>query len=304
MLLVAGELIDSRPLVPEYEGSDYDSWEYWLQNHLPTRPQCWLSELRSPVPLEAQLHGLAVSQENWLKPSIPQDFDNCLGLNISGNKEFLIVAANVDINESERREHHRVESALVSPKSAHALLRALQTIGDPHAYRIPPAGDDLEIDEPGFSLIGWIGESSGEKELDDHDPLIYGMYTGLPKIPQAVQESLKVRPDSLGMRYWDCSDPNQLVAEITTWSEPHEDKKHAEYSSGWRLQIKLDRLLNYLHAQQRSLILEVQIDRKEQRYGQKEDFDYKPSAVLLYLLHADGHVETLEHHYRLGSTDT
>jgi len=304
MLLVAGELIDNEPLVLEYPDSDYDSWEYWLQNHLPTRSNCWLSELRTPVPLEAQLHGLALPRENWLEPTVPNDFDNCLGLNISGNKEFLIVAANVDIHESERREHHRIESALVSPNSAHALLRALQTIGDPHAYRIPPAGDDLEIDVPGFSLIGWIGETSGEKELDDHDPLIYGMYIGLPKFPQAVQESLEVRPDSLGMRYWDCSDPNQLIAEITTWSEPHEDKKHAEYSSGWRLQIKLDRLLNYLQAQQRSLILEVQIDRKEQRYGQKENFDYKPSTVLLYLLHADGHVETLEHNYRLGPTDT
>jgi len=304
MLLVAGQLIDSLPNTLESPDSDYDSWRYWLQSHLPTRSQFWLSELRAPVPLEAQLHGLATSQEGWLKPTVPDAFDNCLGLRSSGKSEFLIVAAEVDIHESGRREHHRIESALASPQSAHALLRALQSIGDPAPYRIPPAGNDLEIDEPGFSLRGWISETSGEKELDGHDPLLYGMDTGLPSFPQAVQEELSVRPDLTGMRYLDRSDPNQLIAEITTWCDPHEDKKGAEYSAGWRLQIKLDRLLYYLQAQQRCLILEVQIDRKEHRYGQEENYDYKPPAVLLYLLHADGRLETLEHHYLLGPTDS
>jgi hypothetical protein len=214
------------------------------------------------------------------------------------------VATEVDIHEPGKREHHRVESALVSPQSAHALLRALQAIGDPTPYRIPPAGNDLEIDEPGFSLHGWISETSGEKELDGHDPLLYGMDTGLPRFSQAVQDQLSVQPDSAGKRYLDRSDPNQLIAEITAWSEPHEDKEGAEYSSGWRLRIKCDRLLNYLRVQQRCLILEVQIDREERRYGQEKNFDYEPPAVLLYLLHPNGHLETLEHHYCLGPTDT
>jgi hypothetical protein len=304
MLLVAGELIDSRPNTLEHADSDYDSWVYWLQSHLPTCSRFWLSELRAPVPLEAQLHGITAPLEGWLKPAVPDAFDACIGLRPSEENEFLIVAAQVDIHESERQEHHRIESALVSPQSAHALLRALQSIGDPTPYRIPPAGNDLEIDEPGFSLRGWISDASGEKELDSHDPLLYGMDTGLPVFSLAVQEKLGVRPDQAGKRYLDRSDPNQLVAEITTWSEPHEDKERAEYSSGWRLRIKVDRLLRYLRAQQRSLILEVQIDRKEHRYGQEENFDYSHPAVLLYLLRADGHLETLEHHYRLGPTDT
>lgn len=304
MLLVAGELIDSQPNMLESPDSDYDSWRYWLHSHLPTRSRFWLSELRAPVPLEAQLNGLVMNHEGWLKPSVPNAFDSCLGLRSAGKNESLIVAAEVDIHESGRREHHRIESALVSPQSAHALMRALQSINDPAPYGIPRAGNDLEIDEPGFNLRGWIGDTSGEKELDGRDPLLYGMDTGLPSFPQAVQEELNIWPDPLGKRYLDRSDPNQLIAEITTWSEPHEDKEGAVYSSGWRLQIMLDRLLSYLRTRQRCLILEVQIDRKENRYGQKNNFDYKPPAVLLYLLHADGHLETLEHHYRLRPTDT
>jgi hypothetical protein len=303
MLLVAGELIDSLPCSCEYSDSDYDSWGYWLQKHLPTHSKFWLSELRGSVPLEAQLHGLATHQEGWLKPTIPDAFDNCLGLSSSGKKEFLIVAAEVDIHESFRRERQRIESALVSPQSAHALLRALQSIGDSTSYRIPPAGDELGIDEPGFSLRGWIGETSGEKYLDGRDPLLYSIDTGLPYFPQTVQDAFGMRSDTAGKRYLDRTAPNQLVAEITTWSDSHEDRDGVEYSTGWRLQIKLDRLLSYLQAQQRCLILEVQIEREEHRYGQKKDFDYKPPSVLLYLLHPNGHLETLEHHYRLGAKD-
>lgn len=305
MLLVAGELIDSRPNTLRSPDFSHDQWDYWLQSHLPTHSRSWLSELRAPVPLEAQLHGLITPQKDWLKPTTPADFDHCLGLRSSGKNDCLIVAADVDIHESGRREHHRIESALVSPQSAHALLRALHVIGDPTPYRIPPAGHDLEIDEPGHSLRGWIAETSGEKELDGHDPLLFGMSTSLPRFPQTVQEGLHVQSNPTGKRYLDRSDPHQLIAEIAAWSDPHEDKEGAEYSAGWRLQIKLDRLLSYLQAQQRCLILEVQIDRKERLHGQEKNIDYQqPPNVLLYLLHPNGHLETLEHHHRFGPTDT
>lgn len=304
MLLVAGELIDSQPCTLEYPDSDYDSWSYWLKNHLPTHSKFWLSELRDPAPLKAQFHGLATDQKDWLNPSMPDAFNNCLGLGPSGKNLLLTVAAEVDIHESARRERYRIESALVSPQSAHALLRALQSTGDPAAYRIPPAGDDLEIDEPCFSLLGWIGETSGEKELDSHDPLLFEMDSGLPFFPQAVLEALDIQPNITRKRYQDRNTPHNLVAEITSWSDPHEDRDGVEYSAGWQLQIKTDRLLSYLQLQNRCLILEVQIDREERRYGKKENFDYKPPAFLLYLLHSNGHLETLEHHYRLRAEDT
>lgn len=131
------------------------------------------------------------------------------------------------------------------------------------------------------------------------------MSTSLPRFPQTVQEGLHVQSNPTGKRYLDRSDPHQLIAEIAAWSDPHEDKEGAEYSAGWRLQIKLDRLLSYLQAQQRCLILEVQIDRKERLHGQEKNIDYQqPPNVLLYLLHPNGHLETLEHHHRFGPTDT
>lgn len=304
MLLVAGELIDSRPVMLEYPDSDYDSWQSWLKNHLPTRSDFWLSELRDPVPQEEKFSGLDRYPGSWVEPPVPEAFDAYLGLITDGGNKFLIVAASVDIHDSRREEHHRIESALVDPQSAHALLRALQVINDPHPYRIPPAGHDLEIDEPGFALKGWIGESSGEKEFDNHDPLLFGMYSNFPVFPSEVQSNLNIRRDAKGKRYYDRLDPGQLIAAVTAWSDLHEDKEGAEYSRGWRLQIRCDRLLSYLQAQQRCLIIEVQINRKEQQYGKEENFGYKSPSVLIYLLHPNGRLETLEHHYSIGSENT
>jgi hypothetical protein len=75
----------------------------------------------------AQLHGLITPQKDWLKPTIPAAFDHALGLQSSGNNDILIVAADVDTQESGRRERHRIESALVV-RNPHALLRALQRL--------------------------------------------------------------------------------------------------------------------------------------------------------------------------------
>ncbi|NWB99607.1 hypothetical protein HX882_27380 [Pseudomonas gingeri] len=304
MLLVAGELIDKQPVVIEYSESDYDNWGAWMSTHLPTHAGKWLSELRELVPLEPRLHGLEQLQHGVTVQLPPHAFDTCLGLYPDENAEFLVIAAQVDIRDSEGQEDYRVESALVNFESAHALLRALQNTGDPHSYRIPPAGDDLEIDDPMFNLQGWISETSREVRLDRRDPLIFNLDSGIPVFTTAVQDSLGIRLDDSGRCYVDRNNPEHLIAKVEAWSDPHEDREGAEYSTGWRLKIKLQQILPYLQAQQRCLILEVQIDRKERRHGQEKRNNYIPPAALLYLLYPDGRLETLEHNHRVGTNNT
>jgi hypothetical protein len=306
MHLVAGQLIDSRPLIKTRDDWESASWEYWLAPHLPTMQRHWLSELRDPVPLEPALHGRAQPPlPSWLEPELPAAFDRGLGLTPCGRADRLIVAARVGVNARDRRETQQVESALVSPQTAHSLLRALQSIGDPHAYRLPPAGDDLEIDEPGFVLTGWIGDRSHENQLDGRDPLLHLMSTGHSSFPRAVQEALGVQTDAIGKRYLEIQRSEVAIAEISAWSDLTHDTEYAEYSEGWRLWISIDRLLEYLRDQQRCLIIEFQIDR-EQRREERRGFgfsQYKPPATLIYILHPDGHLESLVHHCCLGSAD-
>jgi hypothetical protein len=275
-----------------------------MSTHLTTHASKWLSELRELIPLEPRLHGLEQFQHGVTVQLPPHAFDTCLGLYPDENAEFLVIAAQVDIRDSEGQEDYRVESALVNFESAHALLRALQNTGDPHSYRIPPAGDDLEIDDPMFNLQGWISETSREVRLDRRDPLIFNLDSGIPVFTTAVQDSLGIRLDNSGRCYVDRNNPEHLIAKVEAWSDPHEDREGAEYSTGWRLKIKLQQVLPYLQAQQRCLILEVQIDRKERRHGQEKRNNYIPPAALLYLLYPDGRLETMEHNHRVGTNNT
>ena len=57
---------------------------------------------------------------------------------------------------SDRKESIVVHSALVSPERSLSLLRALQTTKNVYDYKIPDAGDNLEIDHAHYKLKGWI----------------------------------------------------------------------------------------------------------------------------------------------------
>lgn len=302
MLLVAGELADSVEVITDSSDSSYDSWDRWLAEHLPTHGNTWLSTLRSAVPLESLLNGFKQPQHYYQDQPLPSAFDTCLGLS-QGKFDFFVAAASVEIKRSEGDERWQVESALVTPDSAHALMRALQSADDPHSYRLPPAGGGLEIEFDDFSLQGWINDASAETALDGRDTLLYHMNTGIGTFPHHVCESLGVMAEVGSMRYVDMAS-NQLIAEARAWSEPHEDREGAEYSTGWQLRIIPTRLLQFLKNQNRCLILEVKIVRKEKRHDQEEKYGYTPPRVLIYLLHSNGRLETLEHYHCIGTDDT
>ncbi len=68
-----------------------------------------------------------------------------------------------------------VRSALVSPINATALLRAMQTAKNRWIVRIPSRGDDLEIKQPPYTLLGWLIDSRGDHGEDEKDPLSAGL---------------------------------------------------------------------------------------------------------------------------------
>jgi len=299
MQLAAGRLIDSQPVKRYLSDDALESWTDWMRPYLPSHDDYWLSELRDAIPLQPELHGLFPPLDEWLEPKCPDAFDRCLGL-FEDADSSLIVAASVDTYSEDRHEDSSVASAFVSPETARALLRALQTANDPHDYRIPPAGDDQEIDNPQFRLAGWLKHLGSTESLDRNDPLLYRMSAQLPILIPEIQEALRVRSEHVGIRYLDQVVPHRLVAEIHAWSDmPERDTKYDSFSQGWRLQIRTDRLLQLLTIKNTCLILKVQIRRDRRNHG-KLDYDYAKTKALVYLLHPDGRLETLEHDRRLG----
>jgi len=63
-----------------------------------------------------------------------------------------------------------LSTALVQHETASSLLRALQTVEDPWDYRIPPEGNELEIDQPPYRLLGWLLEPESRSGIDEKDP--------------------------------------------------------------------------------------------------------------------------------------
>ncbi|MEW9860446.1 hypothetical protein [Pseudomonas putida] len=302
MLLVAGQLSDSHEQIVESYESDYDSWGRWLSSHLPTRGDTWLSTLRGIVPYEPKLNCGKPREYYSSMQLTADDYDYCLGV-AAGKCDSLIVAASVQIQDMYGHDRCKVESALVTREAAHSLLRALQSADDPYSYRLPPAGSEHDLEWQGQSLNGWIEDISGETKLDGRDPLLYRMDTGISQLSEGVCADLGVKFNPASMQYAD-EESGQVVASARAWCEPYDDTEDAQYSEGWQLRIDVQRLTKYLQRQNRCLILEVQINRKEKTSDEKKKYEYAPPNALLYLLHPEGKLETLEHHHILGRDDT
>ena len=78
------------------------------------------------------------------------DSDFLAELGLASNDGSIVVEGYHDTRSYEFRSSAWVHSALISPETARALVRALQTVNDSWDYRIPPEGDKLEINVPPY----------------------------------------------------------------------------------------------------------------------------------------------------------
>src|SRR5437868_13635190 len=85
-----------------------------------------------------------------------------------------------------------VDSALVSPSTAGALVRALQTVDDPLDYCLPSVTDHLEIDTPPYRLKGWLDDKYSDTGIDQRDPLRYDVGAIRSRPSNQVVSALKL----------------------------------------------------------------------------------------------------------------
>ena len=156
MMIVAGKLLVT---VPCHQDPDYpdNEFEEWLRGHLLSRQDgYWLADRRDPAPLEWPSWKNEKQEDDWRWSVCRSDFERAL----SSGEDKLNLSGYWNTISGQREEKIHISSALITSDRSFSLLRALQTATDSHAYRIPDAGDELEIDEAGFQLKGWI---------EDHD---------------------------------------------------------------------------------------------------------------------------------------
>jgi hypothetical protein len=173
LALVAGELCDegAEVIVDFYEDAP-DPWQEWLSEHLDSGERGWMIDRREPVQPTPSLLMSDISNGEW--PELTDtDVESLIDAH---DPEWLTVDANITLAARFGFGSNYVTSALVSPKTAPALVRALQSAEDPRVFALPVEHGNWEnqesIEQGEFRLIGWLWEDHHESDnLERHDPL-------------------------------------------------------------------------------------------------------------------------------------
>ncbi len=305
MWCAVGELMQTRPLAKRRETYD-ETFESHLGHAVLTVPPFWLTDFRGMKPLEAKFWFAPQGEiEAWIGNIGDSDF--LAELELDKDSHEVVVGCHHETRSSNFNLEVTVDSALVSPSTAGALVRALQTVDDPLDYHLPSVSDHLKIDHPPYRLKGWLDDDYSESGIDQRDPLRYdvGAIRSSPSGQVVSALNLEFIYEN-GMKWVQASDRNTVFG-YESWSDIHWDDyeerslyDHDIRSSGWRLRVDRESLETFLKKAGLDLIVKVQIDRKNKgyeysRYDQKET--KKSKFDRLFLLRRDGTVEAAERRF-------
>lgn len=296
MWCVVGELLLTKPLAESREDRWRD-WDYWWSRSGLTEPPHWLSDLRGIKPLEARLwYSNGEKDEDWLRNVCPEDLLTEVGLGDASGE--VVVAGYVSGSEGKQRSTTNISSALVSPETASALVRALQSIGNAWDYKIPEEGEHMEIDEAPYRLVGWLSHPQRDTRLDDDDVLRRQVAACAVKPGVKVSKALGLVQDKSG-EFGRWVGPNGDVKfRYVSWSDDVSDST-LRYSSGFprsyghRLMASRSAILDFLVARKMDLIVEVDLTRRTgDGYGDDDSQDTKEASYdFVVVLRRDGCIE-------------
>ena len=294
MMTVAGKLLAT---VPRHQDPDnpYNEFEKWLRRHLLSRQDgYWLADRRDPAPLEWPSWKNEKQEDAWCWSVGRSDFDRLLGL----GEGRLNLWGKWNTTLGQREERVDISSTLVTSDRSFALLRALQTAIDPHAYRVPDADDDLEIDESDFQLKGWVEDRDFETGRDEFDPWAGGI--GYPPLKPAkfVRDLFQLEADK-ECRVWqlETESGHKEILWSQVWGGDYSRYYETEGEGGRRLQASHTFITELLGKVNMDLIIEVQIERRisRNRYERNKDdsLEYLPPYYRIFILRADGQTYSL-----------
>jgi hypothetical protein len=301
---VAGELL---PEVAPALDDGVNAWDEWLRRQLLSRSDGrWLADRRDPEPLDL-MPALDTPLERsearaeWPFSVTSNHLDQALGID-GGQVHALVVAGSwTSVTSYSFKQRVRVRSALVPRPTAPALLRALQTADTPYAYNVPYAGgwDDEEAPDPDFAMHPWIIDEHAERRLDQWNPLAGDApYPGLRPTREIVL-AFKLEAGADG-RHWLREDGTPaLRSEV--WGDRARNRHEPAARHGERLTAELGFLLRMLETMDQDLIIEVTIERENERERLpfRHDVPGHSGYTRLYLLSRDGAIRTLYRHLRI-----
>ena len=302
MWCTIGELMKSRSL-RKASKDEYHTYDLFTAEEGLTVPELWLADIHAPKPLEKNLWNEPQnSVEQWVDEVDDEEFLAELGLHNEAG--FIVVNGYHDTKSYNFRSTVHVNSALVAPKTAAALVRSLQTINSSWDYRIPPAGDELEIKADPYTLIGWLTSQEQGLGIEETDPLRYE----IRRIESEPSEKTK-KILNLSMIYdnninWVENGTGTRIFVYEPWGDDlsgeRADRRRYDQrvrSCGWRLSIDIKTLQVFLAKSGFDLIVEIEITRSNtgddySRYDEEKTKESQFDRVLLF--RADGTIEAAE----------
>ncbi|HBX7613407.1 TPA: NACHT domain-containing protein [Klebsiella pneumoniae] len=301
MFMTAGQLLATKPLV----ASDYDDVEDvfldWLRRHdISRNDHRWLADRRDIPPKDRSswFNSSSDNRDEW----VASISENVFNETLCPSPGLLTLWGRWSDVCSDRKESIVVHSALVSPERSLSLLRALQTTKNVYDYKIPDAGDNLEIDHAHYKLKGWIKDIAEYCGIDEFDPWAGNVRFPIPEPASFIIDAMKLTTDK-DHRVWYSPSSVEPAMVSSIWGHLS-GKNEEEKSHGYRLCASIHFIKSALETFNMDLILEVDVDRysRNSRYerNNENELDNIPSSTRLFLFRHDGTIHTLYGNYRTG----
>lgn len=301
MFMCAGKLLATKPLVDSRYDEVEDVFQDWLIRHdISRRDGRWLADRRDPQPeiRPSWINDTSGNLNEWLGSISENIFDKAL----SPAAGLLTVWGHWSESCSDRRESVAVYTALVSPERSLSLLRALQTTENVYDYKIPDAGDCLEIKHPLYQLKGWIKDTDKYNGIDEYDPWAGDVKFPVPEPAPLIIEAMKLATDE-DRRVWHSAHNTEPEMISSIWGHLSE-KNETEKPSGYKLCASVDFIKSVLTTLNMDLIIEVDVNRysRSDRYGRSNENELEniPSSTRIFLIKHDGTFRTLCGNYKAG----
>lgn len=302
MYCVVGELLTTHPIT---KSDDYyfDRFDDWLERVLPTSPPEWLSDNLGPTPLELRLWKEdSRTDKGWLHNVRRDEFLNEIGVKHPSREGWVVIKGNYTAHFPKREANIRISSALVSPDTGPALVRAFQTVNDPWDSHLPDDVEGEQIDTLPFRLFGWLKYVEGGIGFDENDPFRFEVGPIRVKPGRLLVESLELVKQEGSPRTWICSGSGDAALIYEAWcgeSAPEGDYAPRNVrSDGWRLWARADIVQAFLAKSGWDLICKVTLERRlRNENGRSNEMDAKRKVHdKFFLLKADGSVADTKGH--------
>lgn len=290
MFYAAGRLLKMLPLVAR---EDYnDSFDDWLAKWSTYWPNVWQADLRDPPPNdEAVSNSRSIDPlDEWLAVDLADMARRIIFRESDEAGEGITVYAGWSNDFDNASENITLRSAMVSAKTAPALLRALHTVSNHYDYAVPTEGSEHEYDAPGFTFMGFVKltYSQNYRAFEEHDDFANDLPSQFVQLGDAfVAWSGAV----LSADFRQTKTNESTIAHFENWSDIHKSRHEQTGSAGMRFLVNKNVLCRYMVAHDFCLLIQCHIKR-ESKPRSNSSWEQHPIKPTLFLLHADGTIST------------